>query len=86
MILVDTGFLYALQDRDDKWHQRCAELAEATDETWITTWPVLTEVVHLLMRGLGTRPAVALLEDIAVGTIKVWQLEDSAKARLPTFA
>jgi uncharacterized protein len=85
MILVDTGFLYALQDTDDKWHKRSVELANAADETWMTTWPVVTEAVYLLMRWLGTRPAIALLEDIAAGTIKVWQLEDSAMARLPAL-
>jgi predicted nucleic acid-binding protein len=85
MILVDTGFLYALQDSDDKWHRRSVELAEATEEIWITTWPVVTEAVYLLMRWLGTRPAIALLEDIATRTIRVWQLEDSAVARLPAL-
>ncbi len=85
MILVDTGFLYALQDKDDKWHKRSAELANTSDEIWVTTWPVLTEAVHMLMRWLGTRPAVALLEDVAAGTIKVWQLDSADMGKLPAL-
>jgi hypothetical protein len=53
MILVDAGFLYALLDKDDAWHVRASAASEAIKEKWITTWPVLTEAVHLISRWMG---------------------------------
>jgi predicted nucleic acid-binding protein len=85
MILVDTGFLYALVDRDDAWHARCQTASQSLDETWITTWPVLTEAVHLITRWLGTVPAIALMQDVVAGEIHVWNLTEDACYRLPAL-
>ena len=85
MIIADTGFFYALLDRDDAWHERCAAVAESLQERLITTWPVLTEAVYLVERELGTEPAAALLADVASGDIDVWNLDRAAVARLPAL-
>lgn len=83
MILIDTGFLYALLDKDDAWHGRAVAAADKLKERWITTWPVLTEAIHLVTRWLGTAPAVALMRDIADGDIAVWELTHDARQKLP---
>ncbi|HEX3397132.1 MAG TPA: hypothetical protein VHS76_10555 [Steroidobacteraceae bacterium] len=83
MILADTGFFYALLDRDDAWHSRCHEAAVALEEGLVTTWPVLTEAVHLISRWLGTEPAAALMEEVAAGDIVVWDLAAEARAKIP---
>ena len=57
MILVDAGFLYALLDKDDAWHARAVAASEKVKEKWITTWPVLIEAAHLIVRWLGVEPA-----------------------------
>jgi predicted nucleic acid-binding protein len=85
MIIADTGFFYALLDRDDAWHGRCARAAASLREPLITTWPVLTEAVHLIERYLGTEPAAALLADVASGDIVAWDLGPAAVARLPAL-
>jgi predicted nucleic acid-binding protein len=69
MILVDAGFLYALLDKDDAWHARAVAASGQVKEKWITTWPVLTEATHLIVRWLGVEPATALMQDIADGDI-----------------
>ena len=74
MILVDTGFFYALLDKDDGWHRRAVHASKTIDEGWITTWPVLTEAVHLIARWLGQAPAQALMSDVADGAISVWDI------------
>lgn len=74
MILVDTGFIYALLDKDDAWHERAVAASKTIDEGWITTWPVLTEAVHLITRWLGQEPAQALMNDVADGAISVWDI------------
>ena len=79
MIAVDTGFLYALVDRNDAWHERAKALAPTSSDGWITTWPVLTETTHLMMRWLGPEFACALMDDVAGGGILVWEPSEPLK-------
>jgi uncharacterized protein len=83
MILADTGFFYALLDRDDAWHARCRDAAAALEEGLVTTWLVLTEAVHLVSRSLGVEPAVALMEEVADGDVTVWDLTPESRAKVP---
>jgi len=48
LIIIDTGPLVALFDRDDKYHGRCVEILKDMAEPLVTTWPVLTETFYLL--------------------------------------
>jgi hypothetical protein len=83
VILADTGFFYALLDRDDAWHVRCREAAAALEEGLITTWPVLTEAVHLISRWLDIEQAAALMDEVAAGEIVVWDLTPESRAKIP---
>jgi predicted nucleic acid-binding protein len=53
---------------------RCCEAARALKEGLITTWPVLTEAVHLMSGFVGGERAIALMEDVAVGDVAVWDM------------
>lgn len=48
MIIIDTGPLVALFDRDDQYHALCKKSLGQIKEPMITTWPVLTETMYLL--------------------------------------
>jgi predicted nucleic acid-binding protein len=48
VILVDTGPIVALFDRDDQYHTLCLRTLEKFQEPLATTWPVLTECFYLL--------------------------------------
>lgn len=48
MILIDTGPIVALFDRDDRHHDLCVEILKDVREPFVTTWPVLTECLYLL--------------------------------------
>lgn len=85
MILVDTGFLYALLDKDDAWNVRAVTACNTVKEKWITTWPVLTEATHLITRWLGAAPAIALMRDVAEGDIGVWEFTHEARRKLPSL-
>ena len=85
MIAVDSGFLYALMDRDDAWHLRAKRLTETAAEGWITTWPVLTETCHLCHRSLSPREAIDLMADVADGGLQVWDIPLAACARIPAL-
>jgi predicted nucleic acid-binding protein len=85
MILVDAGFLYALLDKDDDWHAKAVAASETIKEKWITTWPVLTEAVQLIVRWLGIDPAIALMRDIAAGDIGLWEIAPEGCRRIPVL-
>ena len=72
MIIADAGFFYALVDRGDAWHRRAVAQLDTQAEGWVTTWPVLTEATHLLMRWIGPDAVQALLREVADGAIAVW--------------
>lgn len=48
-IIIDTSFILALVDQKDSLHKKAKAAAEKySSREWITTWPVLTELNHLL--------------------------------------
>lgn len=82
MIAVDTGFLYALVDRDDAWHERAKAMVPTATQGWVTTWPVLTEATHLMLRWLGPRFAAALMDDVASGAVALWNPSEPQLGRI----
>jgi len=86
MILADSGFWIALGNRRDRHHERAVRAAKKySTEGFITTWPVLTEVVHLLAHRVHPAQAVVFARDIARGAATVADLPDSALHRIETL-
>ncbi len=46
--LIDAGPLIALFDRNDYYHKKSIEFIKKYNGKLITTWPVVTEVLHVL--------------------------------------
>ena len=46
--LVDAGPLIALFDKDDRYHSQVLIFLKKYKERLITTWPVITEAIHML--------------------------------------
>ena len=63
LTLIDAGPIFAYFCADDHWHQKMREFLETFKGQFVTTAPVITEVMWLL----GTKTAVQneLLSDIA---------------------
>lgn len=81
MILVDTGPLVSLFDRQDEAHARARDALRRQRDSLFTTTPVLTEAFHLLTP--GSRGARALC-DFVVSGLTVWFLD--ADGLLRAFA
>jgi uncharacterized protein len=72
MILADSGFWIALGNRRDRHHDAAKRaLAKYTDEGFVSTWPVLTEVTHLLSARVGVAQSIAFVDGVARGACDV---------------
>jgi uncharacterized protein len=76
-VLVDTGFLVALYDRNDAFHSRCIRAHKQFDRPYVTCEAVLTESFHLL-RHLPAA-GLAILKSVEMGILDVpFTLKESA--------
>jgi hypothetical protein len=71
-VLVDTGPLVALFDRDDTHHVRCVEALKRIRQPLVTVWPVLTEAMFLLAFSLEVQEA--LWELVERGGLQIAEL------------
>jgi uncharacterized protein len=68
-VLLDTGALYALADRDDKWHARMVAALEGRPGDRIVPVTVLTEACYLLATSLGVAAERRLVRAILDGEL-----------------
>jgi uncharacterized protein len=72
-IIVDAGPLIALFDKDDKYHISVINFLKQFHGNLITTWPVITEVSHLLSFNVSVQ--IDFLEWLKRDAIKIINLE-----------
>lgn len=63
-ILLDTGVLYALADRDDAWHARCVGYIRGIREPVLITVTVIPEAAYLIRDRLGRATEHRLIRSI----------------------
>jgi len=81
MVLADSGFWIALGNRRDRHHAAARAAAERwADEGFVSTWPVLTEVTHVLTGRIGIWQALDFMDAIAQGACDVPPPPDNALA------
>jgi uncharacterized protein len=73
-VLVDTGPLYALADRDDDWHHRTVRFVESSRDELIVPVTVLPEAAYLLAAHLGAQAEQRLVRSIIDGEMEVEEL------------
>ncbi len=76
-IIVDTGPLYALADRDDAWHHRTVRFVETNRDELIVPASVLPEAAYLLLTHLGPAAERQLLQSILSGELTVEALTNA---------
>ncbi|HVT98722.1 MAG TPA: PIN domain-containing protein [Acidobacteriaceae bacterium] len=57
-VLLDTGVIVALLQRESPWHKECARLVSSLDRPLVTCEAVITETCHILRRFPGASEAV----------------------------
>ncbi len=70
-LLLDTGFIYALADRDDAWHERAREYFERVREVCVVPAPVIPEVAYLVRQRLGPDRERRFIASLAHGELDV---------------
>jgi len=70
MIIVDSGFWIALINRRDDYHVLTQEVLDTIDEPLITTWCVITEACHILLKRTGTNAQQTFIHSLEIGALK----------------
>jgi predicted nucleic acid-binding protein len=73
-VLVDTGPLVAWLDRSDQDHRLCSRFFAQASGPLLSTWPVLTEVCHLVPADVAPR----FLEWVQIGGLQLVELPPAA--------
>jgi predicted nucleic acid-binding protein len=73
-VLVDTGPLYAIADRDDDWHDRTVRFLEANRDDLVVPVSVLPEAAYLLLNHLGPAAERQLVQSVLRGEFTVEEL------------
>jgi predicted nucleic acid-binding protein len=72
--LLDTGPLVAWFDRSDQDHHACTGFFQRHQGAFVSTWPVLTEVCHLIPADLVPQ----FLSWVSLGGLHLAELDGSA--------
>jgi len=73
-IVVDTGPLYAMADRDDDWHHRVVRFLERWRDELVVPVTVLPEAAYLLAAHLGPEAEMKLVQSVVNGELAVEEL------------
>lgn len=77
MIIVDTGPLVAVADRDDAHHRDCTTWFDGCIETVIVPASVIVEVCWLLGRRVGPEAEAAFLAELSGGDPRIEPLAEA---------
>lgn len=71
--LIDAGPLIALFDKNDKYHKKTLSFLKNSRTSFLTTWPVVTEVSHML--DFSAYAQANFLKWINRGGLHIFELE-----------
>lgn len=70
-LLLDTGPILALLDRDDPHHHACVALVEASNEDLVVPSLVLVEVNYWVRKMLDLHSWLTFVEDVSAGAYRL---------------
>lgn len=78
--LIDAGPMIALFDKSDKYHKKVVKFLSGYDGELVTTWPVVTEVSHMLDFNIKTQ--IDFLKWLDLGAVNIYQTLQSDIKRI----
>lgn len=78
--LIDAGPLIALFNRNDKYHQKIKDFIKSYDGVLTTSWPVVTEVCHMLDFNINTQ--IDFLKWVKLGGIRIEDIKSTEIERI----
>ena len=82
MIITDSGFWVALVNPDDMYHKDAIQILAKINEPLITTYPVITEICHLLLKRRGRKSMLAFMESYQRDAFSVFEIQAHHKQRI----
>jgi predicted nucleic acid-binding protein len=81
MVVVDTGAMLALLDKDDRHHVAVRALYARDPDAWLLPWAILPEVDYLVATELGHAAERVWFDDVATGAFAIeWGRDDDLAA------
>jgi hypothetical protein len=74
LVLVDTGIIYALADKTDRWHQKAVRFFSHFEGRWILPDTVIPEACYLINKYLGPQAEIAFVKSLAGGELSLESL------------
>lgn len=78
--LIDAGPMIALFDKSDKYNKHVIKFLKGYDGELVTTWPVITEVSHMLDFNIKTQ--IDFLKWLDLGAVSIYQTLQSDIKRI----
>lgn len=84
-VIADSGFWIALFNRNDAHHPRAVDILGTLDRRLVTTWPVLTETCHVLLRRGGFTTQRRFIESWVKGYFDVHEIGSHQASRIDSL-
>ena len=81
-IIADSGFWIGLIDDHDRHHGQICQFLRSLNTGLITTFPVVTEVCHLLLKRVGSHGELAFIRALQRSSVEVFSLQSSYLPRM----
>ena len=78
--LIDAGPMIALFDKSDRYHKHVMKFLKDFDGELVTTWPVVTEVSHML--DFNIKVQIDFLKWLDIGAVNIYQTLQSDIKRI----
>ena len=85
MTLVDAGPLIALIDAREPDHEVCVAVLDDLHLPLLTTWPVMTEAMHLVRRKTGWPGQERLWQLVLGGSVEIAAVDSAKTERAATL-
>ena len=82
MVIVDSGFWIALINRRDDYHVLAQEVLDTIDEPLITTWCVITEACHILLKRTGANAQQTFINSLEMQQFQIQKVARYTKPRV----